>query len=332
MFNVKYPMRLIAAAVFAGAASIHVGSAIAASLKGEDITVYSGVVMAKDLFDDAGEHTNVPLFLAPDIGSTGQISAKRVATEAYNIGLYDVRLDGIETVTVHRPSRPVTREDITLELREAVSGALKSGVDFEITTSSIPALTHADPRADKSLAIDGFRLVDNARRFEATVRIATYDGETPFAVRGAIEEMRTIAVLTRNLQRDEIVAPGDVIEKRVAASSVRAGSVTSIDGLAGKAVVRNLAANSTLREQDVTEPLLVRANDPVAITYSIPGLLLTAQGRAVDSGAKNAVISVRNLQSDRIIRGRVSERGEVIVDVRKPLFATDVRSSLEEVQ
>lgn len=331
MINVKNPMRLIAAVLFAGLTCATIGSASAASLKG-DVTVYSGTVLAKDLFDNAGEHANVALFLAPDIGSSGQISARRVAAEAYKIGIYDVRLDGIETVTVRRPSTPVSREDITLELREAVAEALKSGIDFEITTSSIPPLTHADPRAERPLVIDGFRLVDNARRFEATVKIETYDGETPFPVRGAIEEMRTIAVLTRNLQRDEILVAGDVAEKRVAASSVRSGTVTSIDGLAGKAVVRNLAANSTLREQDVIEPLLVKANDPVSITYSVPGLLLSAQGRALDSGAKNTVISVKNLQSDRIIRGRVSERGEVIIDVRKPLFANNARSSLEEVQ
>jgi len=306
-------------------------AAHAATLKGE-VTVYSNVVTAKDLFDDAGDYANEPLFLAPDVGSSGQISAHRVAKEAHGIGLYDIRLNGIETVTVHRPSRKITREDVVAQLKDNVANALHNSIDFEIITSRIPPVTHTDPRANDGLKVEDLRFVENGTGFLATLQFQTYGTATKLSVRGAISEMKTVAVLTRYVVRDEILLPGDVIEERVPKSRVRAGTVTSLTGLVGKAVTRNLSSGSMLREQDAIEPLIVRSNDPVSITYTIPGLLLIVQGRALDSGSKGAVISVMNLQSKRIIRGRITDKGEVVVEAKNPLFAQTLPSDDQEVQ
>lgn len=322
------PRAIIAAALISGLLTSIAG---AASLKSE-VTVYSNVVIAKDLFNDAGKYANEPLFLAPDIGETGRISANRVATEAHNAGIYDIRLNGIETVTVHRPSQKIGRDDILLHLKDTISKTFKSDIDFEITTTSIPEVTHADARKPEALKIADLKLFENENRFQATVQIETYAGPSALPVRGVITEMQTIAVLTRDVKRDEVLGPGDVIDKRVPKERVRPGTISSLEGLVGKAVTRNLANDSPLREQDVIEPLVIRSNDLVTITYAIPGLLLTVQGRALDSGANNAVISVMNLQSKRIIRGRVTEKGEVVVEVRKPLLATNDSPADPEVQ
>lgn len=307
------------------------GAVHAATLK-SDVTVYSNVVTAKDLFDDAGEYANEPLFLAPDIGSSGKISAHRIATEAHDIGLYDIRLDGIDTVTVRRPSLKVTRQDAELELKEAIGKTLNNGIDFEIVTTSIPQIIHTDPRAEVSMTIEDFRLLENGKRFQATLEYQTYGGAKNLPVRGAIVEMTTVAVLTREVARDEVLLPGDVVSERILKSRTRAGTVRSLAGLVGKALTRNLQSGATLREQDVIEPLIVRSNDLVSITYAIPGLLLTSQGRALDSGPKGAVVSVRNLQSNRTIRGRITDKGEVIVDIRNPLFAQTKPTVDQEVQ
>ena len=296
------------------------GAVHAATLKG-DVTVYSNVVTAKDLFDDAGEYANEPLFLAPDIGSSGKISAHRIANEAHDIGLYEISLNGIDTVTVTRPSNKVTREDVEVELKDAIDKKLNNSIDFELVTTSIPQTTHTDPRADTSLKIEDLRLLENGKRFHATLEYETYGGTTKLPVRGAVVEMANVVVLTREVARDEVLLPGDVARERILKSRMRAGTLSSLAGLVGKALTRNLQSGAALREQDVIEPIIVRSNDPVAITYAIPGLLLTSQGRALDSGPKGAVISVRNLQSNRTIRGRITDKGEVVVDARKPLFA-----------
>ena len=182
------------------------GAVHAATLKG-DVTVYSNVVTAKDLFDDAGEYANEPLFLAPDIGSSGKISAHRIANEAHDIGLYEISLNGIDTVTVTRPSNKVTREDVEVELKDAIDKKLNNSIDFELVTTSIPQTTHTDPRADTSLKIEDLRLLENGKRFHATLEYETYGGTTKLPVRGAVVEMANVVVLTREVARDEVLLP-----------------------------------------------------------------------------------------------------------------------------
>lgn len=317
----KSPLRTVASIVLVIATFLFapLQAHASATLKSE-ISVYANVVTAKDLFDNAGEFANEPLFLAPDLGKSGTISAHRVAKEAHDIGLYDISLDGIDSVQVHRPSQRINREDIIAELMENISGLLTNGIDFEINTTAIPSLTHADPRTTKALAIKNLRLIADEKRFEATVSVKMPRGHQNLPVRGTIIEMRSVAALTRDMRRDDVIQTGDVELKRLPRSRVRAGTLSSIDGLVGKAVTRNLSQGSLIREQEVIEPLIVRTNELVFLLYTVPGLILTAQGRALDSGAKGAIISVKNLQSNRVVRGRITDKGEVMVDVRKPLF------------
>lgn len=328
--RMKHIARLVAlaAALLMG---LIANPSLAAKLKSE-VTVYANTVYAKDLFDNAGEHGNEPLFLAPDLGQSGRISAHRVASEAHQVGLYDVRLDGIETVIVHRPSQKIARDDVRSELKDKISDLLRDDIDFEITTTSIPALTHADPRVSEPMAIDSLRLLNANSQFQAMVKIKTHRGETFLPVRGTITQMRQVAVLTRDMRRDDVLQPGDIEEKRIAKKRIRSGTITAVNGLIGKALTRNLNASDALREQDITDPLLIRNNDRVSITYVVPGLILTAQGRALDAGALDETISVMNLQSNRVIRGRVTDTGEVIVEARKSLFANHIQNQDQEVQ
>ena len=144
--------------------------------------------------------------------------------------------------------------------------------------------------------------------------------------------MASVVTLTRDLEREEVIAEGDLEVTRLPKERVSAGSLTSTAPAIGMATVRNLTQGSIVKNHDFAPPLLVRSNDPVAITYSVPGLLLTAQGRSLSDGAKDEVVSIRNLQSNRVVRGRVTDVGEVLVVPRKPFLAANQQSSQTEVQ
>lgn len=303
----------------------------AASLK-ESITVYSNVVVAGDLFDGLDEYYDEPLFLAPDIGKSGQISAYRVAEEAHDIGIYELELNDIKSVTVNRPSVIVNSEEAKRRIRHYITDQMSEKIDFEITTSTIPTRIHTDPRAEKALAINNFEFSENDTRFQAILTYAAYTGTRDVPIRGAVTEMASVVTLTRDLTREDVVKEGDLVVSRLPKSKVRTGSLSSTTPAIGMATVRNLTQGSIVRNHDLAPPLLVRSNDPVAITYSVPGLLLTAQGRALSNGAKDAVVSIKNLQSNRVVRGRVTGIGEVLVVPRKPFLAASQQASQTEVQ
>lgn len=303
----------------------------AASLK-DNIVVYSNVVVAGDLFDGLDEHHDEPLFLAPDIGQSGKISAYRVAEEAHNVGIYDLQLNDIQSVSVTRPSIIVSGDEAKRQLRNHIAKQMSENIDFEITTTSIPARVHTDPRVKPALQISHFELTESGARFHSTLTYAAHNGTRDVAVRGTITEMATVMTLTRDLSRDDVVTAADLIASRLPKTKIRPGSLASLKPAIGMAALRNLAQGSVIRNQDLAKPLLVRANDPVAITYSVPGLILTAQGRALSNGAKDATVSIRNLQSNRVVRGIVTGIGEVLVIPRKPFLAANQQSIQTKVQ
>ncbi|MEP1443813.1 MAG: flagellar basal body P-ring formation chaperone FlgA, partial [Hyphomicrobiales bacterium] len=173
---------------------------------------------------------------------------------------------------------------------------------------------------------------ENDTRFNTVLTYSTHNGTQDVPVRGVLTEMATVVTLARDLEREEVVSEGDLAVTRLPKAKVRAGSLTSIKPAVGMATQRNLTQGSVVRSSDLAEPILVRSNDPVAITYSVPGLLLTAQGRALSNGAKDAVVSIKNLQSNRVVRGRVTGVGEVLVEPRKPFFALNQQTTKTEVQ
>ena len=303
----------------------------AASLK-ENITVYSNVVVAGDLFDGLDEYYDEPLFLAPDIGQSGKISAYRVAEEAHNVGIYDLELNDVKAVTVNRPSILVTSDEVKRQLRDYVADQMSEKIDFEITTSTIPTRIHTDPRAESALTINNFEFNENNTRFNTILTYAAHNGTRDVSVRGVLTEMANVVTLTRDLAREEVLTAGDLTVTRLPKAKVRAGSLTSIKPAVGLATQRNLTQGTVIRNQDLAEPILVRSNDPVAITYSVPGLLLTAQGRALSNGAQDAIVSIKNLQSNRVVRGRVTGVGEVLVIPRKPFLAASQQTTQTEVQ
>lgn len=303
----------------------------AASLK-ENITVYSNVVVAGDLFDGLDEYHDEPLFLAPDIGKSGKISAYRVAEEAHDIGIYDLELNDVQSVTVNRPSVVIGSDEVKRRLRQYVTEQMSEKIDFEITTSTIPTRIHTDPRAERALSINNFEFTENGKRFQSVLTYAAYNGARDVPVRGILTEMATVVTLTRDLNREQVVTEGDLAITRLQKAKVRPGSLTSTAPAVGMATQRNLTQGSVVRSHDLAPPVLVHSNDPVAITYSVPGLLLTAQGRALSDGAKDAIVSIRNLQSNRVVRGKVTGVGEVLVIPRKPFFAANQQSSKTEVQ
>ena len=86
-----------------------------------------------------------------------------------------------------------------------------------------------------------------------------------------------------------------------------------LSAIVGLAARRNLRAGVPLRAGDVEPPKLVTRNQLVTVVFSMPGITLTTQGRALADGADGETISVLNVSSNRIVQAVVEERGLVAV-------------------
>lgn len=110
------------------------------------------------------------------------------------------------------------------------------------------------------------------------------------------------ATLTRSLPAGAVIKPEDV-----------AGTETDASVFVGKELRRYLPAGSILQSADLRPPTLVTRNRPVRLEYAKGPLLITAEGRALSSGAEGDAVQVINLTSRNVLTGIVigADRVEV---------------------
>ncbi|MCB1508643.1 MAG: flagellar basal body P-ring formation protein FlgA [Hyphomicrobiaceae bacterium] len=277
------------------------------------VVVHADVVTAGDLFDHAGLAAETPVFRAPAPGSRGSVPAEAVARAARAAGLDRVDLGGLSEVLVERAGHFVTADDIRTAVEDVLADAL--GVQpesLDVTYSAFIDGLYVPAEAGEPFRAELRRRPDNAGRFEAEIRLA---GEArPVTVTGRAVEMVEVAVMARSLARGERITGDAVRVERIAARRLpRRGALDIADIEPGLAATRALRAGSMLAPGDLAAPPYVERNGLVTLIYRAGALQLTARGRALDVGAEGSLVSVLNLQSNRVVQGVVSAPGLVVV-------------------
>ena len=123
-----------------------------------------------------------------------------------------------------------------------------------------------------------------------------------------------IVVPTHDIARGETIAESDLAYQLVTATNVMSGTATSIDALVGMQTRRVLRAGESLRTDDVRRPILVTKGATVTMVFEVPGVTLTAMGRAMSEGGVGDTVTVLNPASYRQISAVVTGPGTVRAD------------------
>lgn len=195
----------------------------------------------------------------------------------------------------------LTASDILPNI-EAALAAHGAPADAEIALN--------DP--DQAFVVSGPVEIGHVSYSPGSGRFVMRLANAPVAIAGAAQVSEAVPVLTRAVERGEIIVEDDIAYLEMAV--VRgANFVRNADDLIGKEARRRLTAQTPLRASDVAAPVLVRKGALVTLSYVVEGLRLTHQGVAMKSGTRGDVISVRNIQSERVLKGVVEAENFVAV-------------------
>ena len=86
-----------------------------------DVVVSGDVVRIGDLIDNAGIVAQVPVFRAPDLGTTGTVSTDAVIAAVRPHALIGIDTAGLSEVTVTRLSRPIAPQEIESRITSALA-------------------------------------------------------------------------------------------------------------------------------------------------------------------------------------------------------------------
>jgi flagella basal body P-ring formation protein FlgA len=276
-------------------------------------TVTSDLVRIGDLVDNAGAAAGIPIFRSPDYGTTGAVPISQVleAVRAHDLILVDAR--GLTEVEVTRAGHAIGTKDIQERVARAFSGRQNLGDarNLVVTLDREARPILLEPSADLQVVRASYD--QRSGRFDIVFELAGSSGKGvgPLRYTGTLIDAVEVAVLTRSVNRGDVLRGTDVAIERRPRADASGEVMGSLERAIGSAVRQTMRSGSVLRRSDLVKPNLIRRDEAVALVYETPGLLLTMLGKALDSGAEGDLVNVMNIQSKRAVQGFVSGPGRV---------------------
>jgi flagella basal body P-ring formation protein FlgA len=308
---------------------------IASPVLHADVTVAGDLVRIGDLIDNAGSFAQIAVYRAPDLGTTGTIPTAQVLTALRAHQVIGVDTRNIREVTVTRLARTVESKAIELAVTQALQhrNGLGDAGNLTLTFDRDVQDLRLDAANSGAMQVAAVRFEPRNGRFDVTFEIVNEVTGSPTRLRftGTAVETVDAAVLTRNVDRSDLLKSADIVIERRTKAEVGNDAASREQSL-GMQMRRPMHAGQPLRTADLVKPDLVQRDQSVTVIYESPGLYLTTRGKALDNGTEGDVVNVLNLQSKRTVTGIVSGRGQVTIQVATPKPAEDITSSITPAQ
>ncbi|MFI3186773.1 MAG: flagellar basal body P-ring formation chaperone FlgA [Methylococcaceae bacterium] len=129
-----------------------------------------------------------------------------------------------------------------------------------------------------------------------------------------IKTYQIIVVLSKPVQRGEIIIRQDLALEKRETSNLREDFVTELEQVENKQATRQLNAGSIISLKNLVEPKLIKRGDKIVISSTQADFSIRMSGVAMMDGTKGQLIRVKNQNSGRVINATVIEPGLVSVN------------------
>jgi flagella basal body P-ring formation protein FlgA len=133
-------------------------------------------------------------------------------------------------------------------------------------------------------------------------------------VSALIKFFQEVPVLTQSVNRGDIITRQHFSFERREISRLNGEFAILPEQLENKQATRFLPAGIILSPKSVTEPMLIKKGEKIAISASQAGFSVRMNGLAMMDGGRGQKIRVKNESSGRVISATVVEPGVVSVD------------------
>jgi len=268
-------------------------------------TLHGPRVKLSDLFDDAGANADRVLGPGPVPGGRIVVEAAQLVAIAHQFSVEWQPASSADRAVLDWPGRPLPREAAMHALRDALAASGLTLDNCEIDLSGFtPPLVPFDMAPHPLVSqLDYDR---DTGRFAAVLSVAS-DGIQPISMRiaGRVDELITVPVATARLPAGTVLQPDDVHLARVRATLANHAVALQLADAIGMQLRHQVAPGQTLALVDLSRPELVRRGAEVMMLLDSPGIVLTAHGQAMESGAVGERIHVLNTISRAVIEAEV---------------------------
>ena len=292
---------------------------IAATARAEPVTLNGSVAVSGnyvrlgDFFRNTGDKTDVVVAYAPAPGKQAVFDARWLYRVAQRHRLSWRPLTLRDRAVVRRDSYVITRQEIEDRILESLREQGESR-DMRVFLSNRSLRLHVAGDKPAMVDIEDLALDHRTNRFSALVVAPAGDpAARRVRVTGRVIEMAEIPVLSRRLLAGTVIGEGDIRWIKLRADHIQRDTITDAKDLIGLVPTRSLRDGKPIQASQVRRPLMVAKGSLVTMVVRGPAMLLTAQGRAQESGSKGDVIRIANTQSKQVVEAMVTGPGTVVV-------------------
>lgn len=216
-----------------------------------------------------------------------------------------------------RPCPPACLLALLLAAAPAAGGAWQPAAD--IRAAAIAALG-ADPAQAEASVSPALRLAACGAPLEAVATSARTaqvrcpdDPGWKVYVPVNVRREAAVVVLREPVRAGEPIDPAQLVVQHRALGPGESMPVADPAAVAGLSPARAMAAGTPLMAGDLVDGPVLRRGDPVVLVTRVGGVEVRVGGRALGAPGPGGLVRVENVESRRIVRGRVAGPGIVEV-------------------
>lgn len=283
------------------------------------VTVTDGQILLGDLFTGVGAKADTVVSVAPAPGKKINIGSKELRRIAMRHNLEWQPARGQQVTRVQRASRTIPLNTVRLALSEALAdGHVTSDVDIELANRRLNIMVAANQ--EQTVQVHDMNYDRRTQQFSAWLSAPANDPSAPrTAVKGRIYDLVALPVPQHHVHPGEVIRARDIGWRNVRTNQATYNTINSLEELVGQSARRPLIAGRLIKRTDVMPRRLVAKGDFVTVHFRSKTMSLSYRGLAMEHGARNDVIRIRNPRSKKIIEGKVV--GPNVATIQLPKFA-----------
>lgn len=268
-------------------------------------------IKAGDVFTGLNEKADKVIGPAPLPGQDMVLNARTLLRIAMALDLPWRPETSMEQVVLTSAATVIDEETIESAIRGAleekgIKGRYTITLDGEGHSMTLP---HGTSPVVEVVAMD---VKPEANWFEARLVAPSKDRPLSTAkVVGRIQRMTEVPVLRSGLNNGDIIGARDIEMMEIPDRSLNGDIILKAEDLIGMTPRRVVVAAQPIQFNQIESPRMVARGDIVTMIFKEGPLQLTAQGKALENGARGDKIRVVNVSSSKTILAEVSNTKEV---------------------
>ncbi len=288
------------------------GTSYAISLK-ENTVINDNTIKLGDIFYGLKTNADKVLGPAPRPGHDMVLNARTLMKIAIALDLPWRPVSSSEYVVLSRAGTLIDHDMITEQIKAHLPEKGLNG-HYDLTLGSGLAEMLLPPELPSSVEITNMNIMNDRGWFEATLVAPSKENPVKrIRVNGTLHKLIKIPVLSGALTKGTIIGQRDIEMVEIREQRLNHDVIVNPQNLIGLTPRRIIIAGKPIKTNDVKAPIIISRGDLITMTFNSGSLSLTAQGKALENGAKGDVIRVVNISSNKTIQGEVTNTKEIIV-------------------